>query len=215
MPNAARPSTASAAPAGAASAPATSWWCWPPRRAPTASCARSRTGPRPGPPPGVDAVVAVTHTEGGGSARPNNLDHVLRVLAGFMVHPNVGAVLAADDGTGAYGNDDLRRFMERRGDPLDRVPHGFFRIERGYEAEVAGAAALVEGWLPAAALVSPCSAMERRRAQACGRSRAVPLRAGRRGGTAWPRRRSVRPPAPRPGSRSRSRPAGSSWPAGR
>ena len=47
-------------------------------------------------PAGVDAVVAVTHTEGGGAGRPNNLDHVLRVLAGFMVHPNVGAVLAAE-----------------------------------------------------------------------------------------------------------------------
>ena len=96
-------------------------------------------------------MVAVTHTEGGGAGRPNNLDHVLRVLAGFMVHPNVGAVLAADDGTGAYGNDDLRRFMERRGDPLDHVPHGFFRIERSHEAEVARAAALVEGWLAAVA----------------------------------------------------------------
>ena len=102
-------------------------------------------------PAGVDAVVAVTHTEGGGAGRPNNLDHVLRVLAGFMVHPNVGAVLAADDGTGAYGNDDLRRFMERRGDPLDHVPHGFFRIERSHEAEVARAAARVEGWLAAVA----------------------------------------------------------------
>ena len=102
-------------------------------------------------PAGVDGVVAVTHTEGGGHGRPNNLDHVLRVLAGFMVHPNVGAVLAADDGTGAYTNDDLRRFMEERNDPLDHVPHAFFRIEGGFEAEVARAAALVERWLPEAA----------------------------------------------------------------
>ena len=99
-------------------------------------------------PAGVDGVVAVTHTEGGGAARPNNLDHVLRVLAGFMVHPNVGAVLAADDGTGAYTNDDVRCFMEGRNDPLDHVQHAFFGIERGHEEEVARAAALVEGWLP-------------------------------------------------------------------
>ena len=104
-------------------------------------------------PAGIDGVVAVTHTEGGGRARPNNLDHVLRVLAGFMVHANVGAVLAADDGTGAYTNDDLRRFMAGRGDPLDHVPHAFFRIERGHAAEVARAAALVRGWLPAVAAV--------------------------------------------------------------
>ena len=99
-------------------------------------------------PAGVDGVVAVTHTEGGGSARPNNLGHVLRVLAGFMVHPNVGAVLAADDGAGAYGNDDLQRFMAERDDPLDHVSHAFFRIERGFEEEVARAGALVEDWLP-------------------------------------------------------------------
>ena len=101
-------------------------------------------------PAGVDGVVAVTHTEGGGG-RPNNLDHVLRVLAGFMVHPNVGAVLAADDGTGSYTNDDVRRFMEARNYPLEHVPHAFFRIERGYEEEVARAAVLVDGWLPAVA----------------------------------------------------------------
>ena len=121
---------------------------------------------------GVDGVVAVTHTEGGGAARPNNLDHVMRVLAGFMVHPNVGAVLAADDGTGAYTNDDVRRFMERRRYPLDHVAHAFFRIERGYEEEVARAAAIVEGWLPgvAAARRTPEPAGALRLALQCGGS---------------------------------------------
>ena len=33
-------------------------------------------------PAGIDGVAAVTHTEGGGTGRPNNIDHVLRVLAG-------------------------------------------------------------------------------------------------------------------------------------
>ncbi len=100
-----------------------------------------------GAPAGVDGVVAVTHTEGGGTGRPNNLDHVLRVLAGFMVHPNVGAVLTVDDDTGSYTNDDVRRFMEGRSYPLDHVPHAFFRIERGYEEEIVRAAARIEGWL--------------------------------------------------------------------
>ncbi len=123
-------------------------------------------------PAGVDGVVAVTHTEGGGAGRPNNLDHVLRVLAGFMVHPNVGAVLAADDGAGAYANDDVRRFMEGRRYPLDHVPHAFFRIERGYEEEAARAAALVEGWLPgvAAARRTPEPAGALRLALQCGGS---------------------------------------------
>ena len=122
-------------------------------------------------PAGVDGVVAVTHTEGGGTGRPNNIDHVLRVLAGFMVHPNVGAVLAVDDGTGAYANDDLRRFMEGRHYPLDHVAHAFFRIERGYEEEVARAAARIEGWLPeAAARRTPEPAGALRLALQCGGS---------------------------------------------
>ena len=82
-------------------------------------------------PRGVDGVVAVTHTEGGGGPRPNNLDYVLRVLAGFMVHPNVGAVLAVDDGAGSYASADLERFMTARGYPLDHVLHQFHRIEGG------------------------------------------------------------------------------------
>ena len=123
-------------------------------------------------PAGVDGVVAVTHTEGGGVGRPNNLDHVLRVLAGFMVHPNVGAVLAADDGAGSYTNDDVRRFMESRGYPLEHVPHAFHRIEGGFEEEIGRAAALIEGWLSevAAARRTPEPAGALRLALQCGGS---------------------------------------------
>ena len=95
-------------------------------------------------PSGVDGVVAVTHTEGGGGPRPNNLDYVLRVLAGFMVHPNVGAVLAVDDGAGSYASADLERFMAARGYPLDHVLHAFQRIDGGYETEVARAVARID-----------------------------------------------------------------------
>ena len=102
-------------------------------------------------PHGVDGVVAVTHTEGGGGPRPNNLDYVLRVLAGFMVHPNVGAVLAVDDGAGSYTSADLERFMAARGYPLDHALHQFQRIEGSYEAEVAQAVSIIDGWLPAVA----------------------------------------------------------------
>ena len=49
--------------------------------------------------PGVDGVVAVAHTEGG-AGPPNNRELLLRTLAGFVVHPNVGAVLAVDRGVG-------------------------------------------------------------------------------------------------------------------
>ena len=46
--------------------------------------------------PSIDGIVAIAHTEGGGPGEPNNSAEVLRALAGFLVHPNVGAVLAVD-----------------------------------------------------------------------------------------------------------------------
>ena len=123
-------------------------------------------------PAGVDGVVAVTHTEGGGGPRPNNLDYVLRVLAGFMVHPNVGAVLAVDDGAGSYTSVDLERFMGARGYPLDHVLHAFQRIDGGYEAEVARAVARIDEWLPevAGARRTPEPAGALRLALQCGGS---------------------------------------------
>ena len=123
-------------------------------------------------PPGVDGVVAVTHTEGGGGPRPNNLDYVLRVLAGFMVHPNVGAVLAVDDGAGSYTSADLERFMSARGYPLDHVVHAFLRIDGGYDTEIARAVALIDGWLPeaAGAVRTPAPAGALRLALQCGGS---------------------------------------------
>ena len=120
----------------------------------------------------IDAVVGVTHTEGGGAGRPNNLVHVLRVLAGFIVHPNVGAVLVVDDGAGSYTNVDLRRFMEGHHYPLGHVLHAFHGIEGSYEDEITRAISLIERWLPtvAAARRTPESVGALRLALQCGGS---------------------------------------------
>ncbi|MGI9336241.1 MAG: UxaA family hydrolase, partial [Gammaproteobacteria bacterium] len=95
----------------------------------------------------VDGVVAVTHTEGSGSTRPNNLDFVLRALAGFMTHANVGAVLAVDYGTGAFGNRDLSEFMQAHDYPLEHLRHAFFDIANDLRGELDRAGRLIEGWL--------------------------------------------------------------------
>ena len=105
-----------------------------------------------------DGVVALAHTEGGAS-EPNNLEFILRTLAGSMVHPNVGAVLAVDDGAEAVTNERLRAFMTGQGYPLDDVLHGFLSlsaIEKG-----GFAAALAEGERMARAWLEPLRAMER------------------------------------------------------
>ncbi|MDQ5977345.1 MAG: hypothetical protein QG602_317 [Verrucomicrobiota bacterium] len=101
--------------------------------------------------PSLDGIVAIAHTEGGGPGEPNNAAEILRALAGFMVHPNVGAVLAVDYGVEPVGNARLQAFMRERGYPLADVPHAFLSITRGLSAALAEGEALVRGWLPAVA----------------------------------------------------------------
>ena len=97
--------------------------------------------------PNIDGVVPVTHTEGGGRNKPNNLEFVLRTLAGMLVHPNVGAVLAVDDGNGAFGNQHLSEFMLEHGYALESVRHDFMTLEATRTVELERAGALVNGWL--------------------------------------------------------------------
>lgn len=95
----------------------------------------------------IDGIVAVTHTEGGGQRRPNNLEFVLRTLAGFMVHPNVGAVLAADHGTEVITNAMLEEYLRKHDYPLDHVPHRFYSLERDFESSLSECEATIRGWL--------------------------------------------------------------------
>lgn len=101
--------------------------------------------------PSFDGIVAVAHTEGGGFGEPNNSLEVLRALAGFMVHPNVGAVLAVDQGVEPITNARLERFMREHGYPLDQVAHRFLSLRRGLAAGLAEGEQIVRGWLPSVA----------------------------------------------------------------
>ena len=100
--------------------------------------------------PGLDGIVAIAHTEGGGPDQPHNTAEVLRCLAGFMTHPNVAAVLAVDHGVEPITNTLLRDFMEKRGDPLADVPHHFLTLSGGLAAGLAEGERIVRAWLPAA-----------------------------------------------------------------
>ena len=97
--------------------------------------------------PNVDGIVAVTHTEGGGRSAPNNLDLLLRTLAGFMVHPNVGAALAVDYGTEPLTNAMLSAYMSANHDGLSDVPHRFFTLDGGFEENLDRAQGIVTGWM--------------------------------------------------------------------
>jgi altronate dehydratase len=94
-----------------------------------------------------DGVVALGHTEGGTSAAPNNQELLLRTLAGWVVHPNVGAVLAVDYGTEAVTNRMLQDYLAAHGYPLDQVPHRFLTLSGDLQAHLAEGERLVGEWL--------------------------------------------------------------------
>ena len=97
--------------------------------------------------PNVDGVVSVTHTEGGEGKTPNNVEMLLRTLAGFTVHPNVGAIMLVDYGTEAVTNEMLKDYMLHEGYGLRDVVHHFFRLEGSFDANLASGAEIINGWL--------------------------------------------------------------------
>jgi altronate dehydratase len=96
----------------------------------------------------VDGIVCVAHTEGGEDRTPNNLDLLLRTLSGFMVNPNVGAVLVLDHG-GEEGvtNEMLRSYLEENNYPVEDVPHEFMSLQGSFRADLERAKIVVRGWL--------------------------------------------------------------------
>jgi altronate dehydratase len=98
--------------------------------------------------PALDGIVAIAHTEGGGTSEPHNAAEVLRSLAGLMVHPNVGAVLALDFGVEPLANERLRAFMAEHRYPLAGVPHAFLTLRGGLAAGLAEGERIVRAWLP-------------------------------------------------------------------
>ncbi len=95
----------------------------------------------------VDGIVPIAHTEGG-HRNPNNRDLLLRTLAGFMVHPNVGAVVALDYGNEAITNETLKQYIADNDYPLDHVLHQFYSLSNSYEANVDWFKSLLNDWLP-------------------------------------------------------------------
>lgn len=94
----------------------------------------------------IDDIVAIAHTEGG-HQQPNNRELLLRTLAGFVVHPNVGAVLALDYGSEAVTNTDLRTYLLENDYPLDSVIHGFMSLTQPFDESIAMATELIGSWV--------------------------------------------------------------------
>ena len=96
----------------------------------------------------IDGVIAVTHTEGDGTLPPNNYSLVMRTLAGFMVHPNVGAVQVVDYGDGSFTADDLKQFALDNDYPLDQTLHEFLKIESSNDRALMDASKTLDQWIP-------------------------------------------------------------------
>ena len=95
----------------------------------------------------IDGIVSVTHTEGGEDKTPNNIDLLLRTLAGFTVHPNIGAIILVDYGTEAVNNDTLKEYMVREEYDLNDVIHHFFRLQGSFDSNIARGTEIINGWL--------------------------------------------------------------------
>ncbi|OPH51918.1 altronate hydrolase [Paenibacillus ferrarius] len=96
----------------------------------------------------IDGIVPVAHTEGG-IENPNNADLLLRTLAGFMVNPNVGAVLVIDYGNESVTNKMVEAYAREHSYPIDEVLHKFVSLTGSFEEELVKGEAIVRDWLEA------------------------------------------------------------------
>ena len=94
--------------------------------------------------PNIDGVVAVAHTEGGGTTTPNNLEFTLRTLAGFLVNPNVAAALAVDLGTETVTNAMLQKYLADHEYPLEGLPLRFWTMRGNFLPALAEGEAIVK-----------------------------------------------------------------------
>jgi altronate dehydratase len=99
--------------------------------------------------PNLDGVVPVAHTEGSGPEPLHNLDLLLRTLAGFAVHPNVGAVLLAGADSEPVNAARLIHFMEANRYPWSEVVHGTLSLSGDFAADLERGIEVVRGWLKA------------------------------------------------------------------
>src|SRR3954470_3820974 len=97
--------------------------------------------------PKIDGVVAIAHTESGTESKPNNAEFVLRTLAGFMTHSNIGAILAVDAGTEFLNNQRLREYMIDHGYPLEDLLHKFHSASGSFPSDLTEGEKIVRSWL--------------------------------------------------------------------
>ncbi len=98
----------------------------------------------------LDGIVPLAHTEGS-TPNPLNLAHVLRVLAGCCVHPNVGAVLVAGVEGEPLTNQHLHTYLAEHNYPLGQMPHHFLALSGNWDADLEAGECALRGWVDSVA----------------------------------------------------------------
>jgi altronate dehydratase len=94
-----------------------------------------------------DGIVAIAHTEGSGRDPLNNREFLLRTLAGFVVHPNVGAVLMAGYEPEPLTPAQLFDFMRAHQYPLSDVLHAPLMLSGDLDSDLHNGERVIRGWL--------------------------------------------------------------------
>lgn len=99
--------------------------------------------------PNVDGVVALPHNKGCGCSDGSNLEVMLRTLANYADHPNVGAVLFMDLGCEKTNLSLLDRYLKERGGLSTSKPVEWLGIQDvgGTQAAIQRGLELVAGML--------------------------------------------------------------------
>lgn len=95
----------------------------------------------------IDGIAAVAHTEGSGADPLNNFELLLRTLAGMLIHPNVGAVLAVAHPDDAVNEKVMRAYLEQNNYPIHALPHAWLTLGANWEEDLARGENVVRAWL--------------------------------------------------------------------
>ncbi len=120
----------------------------------------------------VDRVVAVAHTEGGEQDRPTNLELLLRTIAGFCVHPNVGAAVLVEEARAVVDARAVFGAINARGIDLPTLRIATLTRTRSFTEDLERGTALVRDLIPVVAgdRRAPASAAHLSLALQCGGS---------------------------------------------
>ncbi len=99
--------------------------------------------------PNVDGVVALPHNKGCGCSDGSNLDLMLRTLANYADHPNVGGVLFMDLGCEKTNLSLVERYLKQRGGLSTNKPVHWIGVQEcgGTQGAIEKGLELVTGML--------------------------------------------------------------------